>query len=71
MATGDPTSPAARAVAGRCRAMNRAMLGTDEGLRARFQVFRDDITANPELAGMMAVTPEMQAFLKQAMAAAK
>lgn len=67
----DPASPDARAVVGRCREINRRMLGADGDLRARFQAFRDDVSADPELSGMMAVTPEMNAFIKQALAAAK
>ena len=71
MAAGDPASPAARAVAERCRAMNRKMLGDDGDLRQRFRAFRDDVVADPELAGVMSVTREMHAFIKEALAAAK
>lgn len=71
MAAGDPTSPEARDVVARCRDMNLKITGADETLRARFRAFRDDIAQDPDIAGMMAVTPEMIDFVKRATAAAK
>ena len=66
MATGDPASPAARAVVRRCADLSRRMTGDDGDLRARFQAFRDAVSGDPEIAGLMAVTPEMNDFIKQA-----
>jgi DNA-binding transcriptional MerR regulator len=69
MAIGDPTTAAARDVAKRCQALSRKMLGPDGELRSRFQAFRDAVTQNPQISGIMQVTPEMSLFLKQSLAA--
>jgi hypothetical protein len=71
MAAGNPASPAARAVVGRCREISGRMHGADGDMRARFQAFRDAVASDPELSGLMAVTPEMNAFIKKAAAATK
>jgi DNA-binding transcriptional MerR regulator len=71
MAAGDPASPQARDVVARCREMNQKITGADETLRARFRAFRDDIAQDPDMVGMMAVTPEMIDFVKRATAASK
>ena len=70
MAAGDPASPAAQEVVRQCREISRKMLGEDGALRARFQAFRDDIGRDPEAATLMALTPQMHAFIGAALKAA-
>ena len=70
MAAGDPASPAAQEVVRQCREISRKMLGEDGALRARFQAFRDDIGRDPEAAALMALTPQMHAFIGAALKAA-
>jgi DNA-binding transcriptional MerR regulator len=71
MAAGDPASPLARDVVQRCRVINEKVVGTDGAFRERFRAFRDEITGDPSIAGMMAITPEMHTFIRMAVAAAK
>jgi DNA-binding transcriptional MerR regulator len=70
MAAGDPASPAAHEVVRQCREISQKMLGVDGALRARFQAFRDDIGRDPEAAALMALTPQMHAFIGAALKAA-
>jgi DNA-binding transcriptional MerR regulator len=68
MAAGDPTTPAARDVARRCRAISMKVTAVDGASPERFRVFRDEIAKDPKISGMMAATPEMISFVKQALA---
>jgi MerR family transcriptional regulator, thiopeptide resistance regulator len=69
MAAGDPTTPAARAIATQCRDVGLKVTGADAGFRERFRKFRDDVGKNPEAGGLMLLTPDMRKFLKRALAA--
>jgi len=66
MAQGDAASPLARQVAERYRAMGHAMSGGDPALLEKIRAFFKEAQQDPELGGLLAVTPEMEAFIDQA-----
>jgi DNA-binding transcriptional MerR regulator len=65
MKAGDPASPAARDVVIRLGDLGGRLVGPDVQMRARFQAFRDDVGNDKTIAGVMEVTPAMNAFIKR------
>jgi DNA-binding transcriptional MerR regulator len=71
VAAGDPTTPAARAIAQRVRDISQRIMGAEGPFRERFRLFSEELVQQqPGIVAEIEITPEIRAFLKQALAAA-
>lgn len=68
MADGDPASPAAQDVALRWRGLVREFTGGDPALASKVRAVWKDALADPKIAAMTPLTPELMAFMGKAMA---
>jgi len=71
MAKGDPASPAARDLARRWKAQVEQFTQGDPGVTARVQAVWRDAMADPDAAPQLPLTPEVFAFIGEAMRAAQ
>jgi DNA-binding transcriptional MerR regulator len=71
VAAGDPTTPAARDIAQRVRDISHRIMGSEGPFRERFRLFSEELVQQqPDITAEIEITPEIRAFLKQALAAA-
>jgi DNA-binding transcriptional MerR regulator len=63
MAKGDPAPALAQEIARRYRAIGQALSGGDAALLEKISAFRKEAQQNPDMARMMLLTPQMQAYV--------